>query len=150
MFPVKIFDSVCIPYYFVVLLFEENNYPLPCHPLVILHEKQFGTFFHLAGTVLFSFPNVIFLRGRKRLASFRSPPGSPSKKVTLASPAAASAPKTTAGSRDTREVVVESGPVVREDPAEDTEEANGDDYEGICSNSTKSLKEWLFLRFSAG
>jgi len=68
--------------------------------------------------------------GRKRLASFRSPPGSPSKKVTLASPAATtSAPKTTAGSRDTREVVVESGPVVREDPAEDTEEGNGDDYE---------------------
>ena len=137
MFPVKIFYSVCLTHYFVILLFEENNYPLPCHPIMILHEKlpKIWNFFHLAGTVLFSFPNVIFLRGRKRLASFRSPPGSPSKKVTLASPAAASAPKTTAGSRDTREVVVESGPVVREDPAEDTEEGNGDDYEGICSIS---------------
>merc|ERR1712029_873645 len=42
--------------------------------------------------------------GRKRLASFKSPPGSPVKKAALVEP------------RDTREIVVESGPVVKAGP----------------------------------
>jgi len=54
---------------------------------------------------------------RKRLASFKSPPGSPAKRVA---PAAAV-------ERDTREIVVESGPVVRDSVPEDDHEDDYDD-----------------------